>query len=97
MKDNFLCKKCSKVPLLYLYVFRLMIDKIGMEDQIITNKQLLEFWHRNIYNVPRKYDAHILNEMCEYGLLEKINTQKYQFNGKKASQKLKRLRSNFLW
>jgi hypothetical protein len=97
MKAEDDCKKCTKVPLLYLYVYRLMVDKLGMEDQITTNKQLLEFWHRNIYNVPRKYDAHILNEMCEYGLLEKINTQKYYFYGKKAGYKLKRLRSNFLW
>lgn len=94
------CGRCAykqNVPFLYLYVFKLMTDKIGMEDQITTTKQLLEFWHRNIYNVPRKYDIHILNEMCAMGLIEKINTQKYRFYGGKASYKLKRLRDNFLW
>lgn len=94
------CKRCEhkrKVPLLYLYIFKLMTDKMGMLDQITTAKQLLEFWHRNIYNVPRKYDLHILNEMCDMGLLEKINTQKYKFFGKSASIKLKKLRDNFLW
>jgi len=94
------CGRClykHNVPFLYLYVFRLMTEKLGMADQITTTKTLLEFWHRNIYNVPRKYDIHLLNEMCEMGLIEKINTQKYRFYGKRASNKLKRLRDNFLW
>ena len=73
-----------------------MTEKLGMMDQITTAKELLEFWHRNIYNVPRKYDVHILNEMCEMGLLEKINSQKYKFYGDKAKNKLKKLRDNFL-
>lgn len=64
---------------------------------MVTTKQLLEFWHRNIYNVPRKYDIHLLNEMCDYGLLDKINTQRYMFYGHKARKKLRKLRDNFLW
>jgi hypothetical protein len=98
--NNKNCSKCfhkHNIPFLYLYVFKLITDKVGMEDQMITAKQLLEFWHRNIYNVPRKYDIHILNEMCSMGLLEKINSQKYKFYGESASNKLKKLRDNFLW
>lgn len=93
------CSKCvyKQVPFLYLYVFRLMTDRLGMEDQLTTKKQLLEIWHRNIYNVPRKYDIHVLNEMCEMGLIDKVNTQKYRFYGGKANHKLKKLRDNFLW
>jgi len=74
-----------------------MVDTIGITDEIVTTKTLLEFWHRNIYNVPRKYDVHILNEMCEMGLLRRINTHKYMFFGRTAKNSLKRLRDNFLW
>lgn len=94
------CGRClykHNVPFLYLYVFKLMTEKLGMADQMTTTKTLLEFWHRNIYNVPRKYDTHLLEEMCQMGLIEKINSQKYKFYGEKASNKLKRLRDNFLW
>lgn len=93
------CKKCDKIPpLLYLYVFKLMVDRIGLIDQIVTTKQLLEFWHRTIYNVPRKYDRHILDEMCMYGLIEKINSQKYMFYGNKNKNMLRRkLNDKFLW
>jgi hypothetical protein len=74
-----------------------MTETLGMVDEITTTKTLLEFWHRNIYNVPRKYDVHILNEMCEMGLLKRINTHKYVFYGRKAKQVLRPLRDNFLW
>ena len=74
-----------------------MTQSLGMADQITTSKQLLEFWHRNIYNVPRKFDIHILNEMCEMGMLEGINSQKYRFFGARAAYKLKKLRMFFLW
>jgi len=88
--------KCA-IPLLYLYVFRLMVDKLGRKDQIITARELLEIWHRQIYNVPRVYDFHVLSEMCSYGLLHRINMQKYLFLGNKAHSKLKRLNTFFLW
>lgn len=91
------CEHKQKVPLLYLYVFRLMIDKLGKNDQITSSKQLLEVWRRNIYNVPRSYDFHILSEMQYYGLVKRINTQKYIFYGCRSSMKLKQLNKNLLW
>lgn len=95
------CNKCEmnqRVPLLYSYVFKLMIEKLGKSDQITTSKQLLEIWRRNIYNVPRNYDYHILTEMCEFGLIARINTQKYEFYGCTAYPKVvKRLNKFFLW
>lgn len=87
----------NNVPLLYLYIFRLMVDKLGRSNQITTSKTLLEFWHRTIYNVPRNYDFHILKEMCEYGLIEKINSQKYILYGDSAYSKLRKLNDFFLW
>ena len=75
----------------------MMIEKLGSHDQIVESKQLLEIWHRNIYNVPRCYDFHILTEMCDYGLLRRVNTLKYVFYGDRGQGKLKRLREFFLW
>ena len=91
------CEHRQKVPLLYLYVFRLMIEKLGRTDQTTSAKQLLEIWRRNIYNVPRAYDFHILSEMEQYGLLKRINTQKYIFYGSKSFPKLLQLNRHFLW
>lgn len=87
------------IPLVYLRIFQLMTkpEHLGAKDQIVTSKCLLEFWHRQLYNFPRKYDYHILTEMCEYGLLERINTQKYKFFGGRAYNKLKRLNDYFLF
>ena len=34
--------KKQEVPFLYLYVFKLMTEKIGMADQLVTTKELLE-------------------------------------------------------
>jgi hypothetical protein len=90
-------KSNDKVPLLYLYIFKMMIEKIGNDDQVVESKQLLEVWHRNIYNVPRCYDFHILTEMCDYGLIKRINTLKYVFYGNKGQTKLRRLKDFFLW
>jgi len=98
--ENLSCNHCEhkqKVPLLYLHVFRYMVDKFGKTDQTVSSKQLIEVWRRQIYNVPRSYDFHILTEMQEYGLIKRINTQKYFFYGNRSFTKLKQLNKFFLW
>ncbi len=87
----------KEIPLLYLFVFKSMIDKFGKKDRILFTKQLLEIWRRCIHNVPRKYDYFILQEMCEYGILEKVSSQKYVLFGSKANKKLAKLNDFFLW
>jgi len=84
------------IPLLYLFVFQSMIDKFGKTDRVLFTKQLLEIWRRCIHNVPRKYDYYILQEMCDYGMLEKLTTQKYILLGSVANQKLSKLNDFFL-
>ena len=89
--------KDNEIPLLYLFVFKSMTEKFGKMDRILFTKQLLEIWRRCIHNVPRKYDYYILQEMCDYEMLEKITSQKYILLGSKANQKLARLNDFFLW
>ena len=97
--NNPLCSHCEfkNAPFLYLYVYQSMTDKLGSSDQTVSAKQLLEIWRRNIYNVPRKYEFHILTEMCQYGLIKRINSQKYIFYGNRAFVKLRKLNKFFLW
>jgi len=89
--------KDNDIPLLYLFVFKAMTEKFGKQDRILFTKQLLEIWRRCIHNVPRKYDYYILQEMCDYGMLEKITTQKYILFGSRANKKLVKLNDFFLW
>jgi len=89
--------KCHEAPLLYLYIFGRMIENFGRENTILTGKQLINIWRRYIPNVARIYDSHILTEMCNYGLIRKVNSQRYIFYGAKGFTKLRRITRLRLW
>lgn len=78
----------NEVPLLYLFVYKSLVEKFGKCNRIIPRKTILEIWRRSIHNVPRKYDFYILQEMCDYGLIEKINVQEFKLFGFNADDKL---------
>jgi hypothetical protein len=80
--------KQNEVPLLYLFVYKSLIEKFGRYNRVLSRKSILEIWRRCIHNVPRKYDFYILQEMCEFGLLEKINSKEFQLSGSKSDEKL---------
>ena len=80
--------KKDEVPLLYLFVYKNLIDKFGKHDRIIPRKGILEVWRRCIHNVPRKYDFYLLQEMCFFGLIQRINPQEFQLFGFDAEGKL---------
>jgi len=81
-------KKKDEVPVLYLFVYKNLIDKFGKYDRLVSRKAILEVWRRCIHNVPRKFDFYVLQEMCEYGLMERINPQEFQLFGLNADGKL---------
>lgn len=87
----------EKIPLVYLWIYKKMVDKFGKENQIIFSKNMLEIIRRALQQVPRKYDYFILKEMMHYGLIDKINSQKYKLLGSRADQKLKALDDYFFW
>lgn len=87
----------NKTPLIYLWIYKKMIDRFGKDNQIILAKNLLEVLRRTVYQIPRQYDYFILKEMCGYGLLEKVNSQKYKLLGSLADKKLKNINDYFFW
>jgi hypothetical protein len=87
----------TEAPLLYLYIFSRMLEVFGYKNQLLTGKQLISIWRNYIPNVSRIYDYHILTEMCNYGLIRRINTQKYIFYGGKGAIKLKKMNRLHLW
>jgi len=78
-------------PLLYLYVYKQMVEKFGHANRILTTKQILEVWRRCIHNVPRKYDYFVMKEMEGFGLVERFTNQKNCFYGVHAEQVLEKL------
>lgn len=84
-------------PLLYLHIYLKMLDVFGRKNQLLTGKQLLTIWRQYIPNISRVYDTYILAEMCNFGLLRYIDSQKYIFYGGKARIKLKKLTRFRLW
>lgn len=87
----------TNTPIVYLWVYKKMVEKFGKDNQIILAKELLEVLRRTVYQIPRQYDYYIMKEMCGYGLLERANTQKYKLLGAQADKRLKNLNSYFLW
>ncbi|MFI5405069.1 MAG: hypothetical protein ACHQ1D_01005 [Nitrososphaerales archaeon] len=87
----------NKTPLIYLWLYKKMIDRFGKENQIIIAKEVLEVLRRTVYQIPRRYDYYILKEMCSFELLEKVNSQKYKLMGAHADSKLKEINEYFLW
>lgn len=84
-------------PLLYLYIYSKMLELFGQKNQLVTGKQLIGVWRNYIPNVSRIYDYHILTEMCNFGLIRRINTQKYIFYGGKGMLKLRKMNRLRLW
>jgi hypothetical protein len=87
----------TDAPLLYLFIFSKMLNLFGHKNQLISGKQLISIWRGYIPNVARIYDYYILTEMCNFGLIRRINSQKYIFYGGKANEKLKKLNRLRLW
>ena len=95
-------KKCKDdIPLIYLFIFNQMVKKYGRKDKILSYKAVLEVWKRNVYNVPKKYYSHFIEEMCEMGLLKQVSFGKrfkqYGMNGYSKRKCLDKLGDFFLW
>lgn len=93
------CMKNNDPPYLYLHVFRRMVTDFGRRNIFLSSNQIMQFWRKHIPNVARVYDNVILQEMCAFGLLRQINSQKYIFLGAASFCKLKKLTNGYttLW
>ena len=70
-------KKIDNPPFLYLFIYKKFREKFKL-GEVIRYKPLLETMHMVIYNLPPIYNNMILKEMVEFGLIERINKQKYK-------------------
>lgn len=89
--------KIIDAPLLYVYIFSRMLEIFGRKTQRTTGKDLINVWRYYIPNVPRIYDYDILTEMCNYGLIRRVDSQKYVFYGGKGIVKLRKMNNLRLW
>ena len=90
-------KQNNKIPLIYLWIYKKMVDRFGKQNQIIVVTQLVEIMRRTVYQVPNKYNYFIMKEMIDYGLIEKVNQQKYKLLASEADSKLRVLDNYFFW
>lgn len=90
MKDN-------ESPIIYLWIYKKMVDKFGKENQIILAKHLLEVLRRTVWQIPRKYDYYILRELCDLGFMERVNTQRYKLLAAQAEKKLGSMADYSFW
>lgn len=92
-------KNGNGAPYLYLHIFRKMMGIFGRKNCYISGTQIMKVWRTFIPNVARIYDNQILEEMCRFELLRKINSQRYVFLGSTSFGKLKKLDSGktILW
>ena len=88
---------CKNPPLLYLYFYKILVEKFGFRDQIILTQKIIEEWSRHIHNVPRKYIPYVLKEMEGYRFLRRVDNLYYLICGEKAKKRLARLNKYWLW
>lgn len=78
-----------------------MVKKYGRKDRVLSYKAVLEVWKRNVYNVPKKYYTHFIDEMCDQGLITQVSFGKrfkqYKMNGYSKKKCLDKLGDFFLW
>lgn len=85
------------IPLIYLFIFKKMLEKFGKGNTLVTSKGLIEITRRTCYQIPNKYNYWILDDMVRYKLIEKINNQKYKLLGNDNFAKLQRLEDYAFW
>lgn len=81
----------KEIPVLYMYIFQFIAEKVGKFDQEVNSRILLEVWHRHIYHIPRVYDYHFLKEMEGLDFIKKINSHKYIFRGSRIDEIIDKL------
>lgn len=65
----------SHCPILYLYIYKKMVEKFGKQNRVLSTVQIIEVWRRHIHNIPHSYEYVVLKEMEVYGLIERTTKQ----------------------
>lgn len=66
----------KQVPILYLWIYKKLVDR---GNYLITHRKLKEILRRTIHQIPKPLHIKIIREMEEYGLIENVNKDKRSF------------------
>ena len=89
--------RVNDIPSVHLWIYKKMRETYGL--RIVRTILLIQLIRRTIYQprTPKKLDYLLLNEMCEYGLLEKIDRLKCRILYKNCDAKLRKLEEYFFF
>lgn len=87
----------KRVPFLYLWIYKKMIDRFGKVNIVVTNRELMEVMGRTFYQIPRVHFYTVLREMSGYGMVEEVNKQKHKIIATGCDARLAILNAYFLW
>lgn len=88
----------KRIPLIYLHLYKLLIDKFGPIDRVMRTNDFLEVIGRTIHQIPHKYHLAVLKDMCRYDLVEKVDKNHYKLIAKDYQIKIRPMEQEyFLW
>lgn len=87
----------NNIPFIHLFIFSKMIEKYGQKNQYISQIDAIRIWRTYIPNFPRVFDQIILQEMCNFKLLRRVNSQRYVLYGAQSQSKLNQLKNKYLY
>lgn len=82
---------------LYRFIYGRLVQKFGSTNKMVSVESVLEVCHRCTFNIPRRYDDRILQDLEALGFIERVNKFKLKFVGYGADKRLAELTEYFLW
>lgn len=83
------------IPATHLWIYKKIKEKHGI--RIIRTCDIIEIIRRTIYQIPKRFDYIVLDEMCEYGLLQKIDRLKCRVLSSDCDKQLKKIENYYFF
>ena len=80
-------KKQVDIPATHLWIYKRVKEKHGI--RIVRNLDVVETIRRTVRQIPKRFGYIVLDEMCDYGLIEKIDRLKCRVLNNDCDEKLK--------
>jgi len=81
------------IPATHLWVYKKIKEKHGLG--LVKTQDVIEIIRRSIRQMPKRFDYIVLDEMCEYKLLQKIDRIKCRVLSTDCDAKLKKIEDYF--
>ena len=72
MDNDIKPKELEKIPLIYLYIYKNLIEDTKLFEEVSYRSLISEF-SRTIFKIPRKYYDIVIKELIDFKLIEKIS------------------------